>query len=282
VPRVVWGDDVDGVSAAIADLASPSLFGGASAVIVRRGEGLAAKLEDLLLETLPRLGDGARLVVVAKALDQRKRLHVAAAKAGAAIGFARLTDRRAVSGWVGTLARERGHAIAAAAVERLVERVGFDLGRIDDEIEKLSLFVGPGKAIEVAHVERLVASTRQHAVDELTDRLARRDPAGAVRAFRHLVDEGEAPLRILAFLATNLRRALHVSELAAAGLREDEIAGRLGLPPWMVGRQMGRGAPAVLERALRALATVDVALKSSRPDAAIFETTLVAIARDQP
>jgi DNA polymerase-3 subunit delta len=166
-------------------------------------------------------------------------------------------------------------------VERLIERAGLDLGRLDDELEKLSLFVGAGKGIEPAHVEELVAATCQHAVEELTDRLARRDAAGAVRAFRSLVDEGEAPLRILAFLAANLRRALHVSELAAGGLREDEIAGRLGLPSWMVGRQMGRGTPAALERALRALASVDVALKSSRPDQSIFETTLLAIASDR-
>jgi len=174
--------------------------------------------------------------LVAKGLDQRRPLHAAWAKAGAAVELTR-PDPRAIAPWVGTLARERGHAVAPAAVELLLERVGADLARLDDEIEKLSLHVGPGATIDAKQVDALVATTRARAVEELTDRLARRDLAGAIRALRGLVAGGEAPLRILAFLASNLRRALHVSELAASGATEAEIASRLGMPPWLVSKQ---------------------------------------------
>jgi len=276
--RLVWGDDdAARVHEALGDLVSPSLFGGTSLVVIRRAEALPATLDEAVAEVAPRLDDGARLVLVAKALDQRRRLHAAWAKAGAAIGFVR-PDPRAAATWAATLARERGHAIAPAVVERLLERTGADLARIDDELEKLSLHVGPKQPIEARHVETLVAATRAHAIDELTDRLARRDLAGAVRTLRALVAAGEAPLRILAFLASNLRRSLHVSELLAAGLSEGEVAGRLGMPPWLVARA-NRGEPAALERALVALAELDVALKSSRPEAAEFEATVLAIVR---
>jgi hypothetical protein len=77
-------------------------------------------------------------------------------------------------------------------------------------------------------------------------------------------------------VASNLRRSLHVSELLAAGLSEGEVAGRLGMPPWLVARA-NRGDPVALERALVALAELDVALKSSRPEAAEFEATVLAI-----
>lgn len=277
--RVVWGDDdAARLEEALDDLLSPSLFGGASVLVLRRAEALAAPGEERVLAALPRLGEGARLVLVAKGLDQRRRLHAACARAGAAIGFARVADPRGLAGWVTTLARERGHAIAPAAVERLLERTGSDLGRVDDELEKLSLHVGPKAAIELGHVDALVVSTRAHAIEELTDRLARRDVAGAVRTLRALVASGEPPLRIVAFLAANLRRALHVTELLATGLREDEVAARIGMPPWLVSRQARRGSAAALEDALAALAALDVALKSSRPDVATFEAALLAIA----
>jgi DNA polymerase-3 subunit delta len=274
---VVWGDDAERIGVALGELISPSLFGGTSLLVVRRAEALSAANEDAVLEVLPRLGDGARLVLVAKSLDQRRRLHAACAKAGAAIGFPPPADHRAALAWVATLARERGHALAGPVAERLLERTGLELARIDDEIEKLSLHAGPGAAIEARHVETLVAATRTHAIEQLTDRLARRDVAGALRTLRGLIAAGEAPLKILAFLAANLRRALHVSELLTMGLREDEVAARLGMPPWLIAKQAKRGSPAALEAALTALAELDQALKSSRPEAASFEAAILAI-----
>jgi DNA polymerase-3 subunit delta len=281
--RVVWGDDEAArLDEAIEDLVSPSLFGGTTALVIRRAEALSTTDEDAVLAVLPRLGEGARLVLVAKALDQRKRLHAACLKAGAVVAFARPTDPRAAGGWVAMLARERGHAIAPAAVERLLERTGLDLARIDGELEKLSLHVGAGVAIEVGHVESMVAALRAHAIEELTDRLARRDVAGALRTLRGLTAAGEPALRIVAFLASNFRRALHVSELLAAGLREEDVAGRLGMPAWLVSRQARRGTPAALEAAIAALAELDVALKSSRPDVATFEATVLRLAAAAP
>jgi DNA polymerase-3 subunit delta len=274
----VWGDDDERLGEALADLGAPSLFGGTTVLVVRRADALSTAREDAVIGILPGLDDGGRLVLVAKALDQRRRLHAACTKAGAAVGFARVADHRTAATWVATLARERGHAIGAAAVDALLERTGADLARIDDELEKLSLHVGAGTAIEPGHVERLVAATRLHAIEDLTDRLARRDTAGALRALRGLVAAGEPLLRVVAFVASNLRRALHVNELLASGLREDAVAARLGMPPWLVARQAGRGTPAALEDALAALAELDVALKSSRPDEATFEATVLRIA----
>lgn len=230
-----------------------------------------------MLEHLPRLGEAGRLVLVAKSLDQRRKLHVACVKAGAAIACPRVADQRTAATWVATLARERGHTIGSAAVDGLLDRIGFDLGRIDDELEKLSLRMGAGTPISVEQVEALVTSTRGHAVEELTDRLARRDTAGAIRTLRGLVAEGEPLLRVVAFVTSNLRRALHVSELLATGLHEEEVASRLGMPAWLVAKQARRGSPAALEAALAALAEVDVALKTSRPEAATFEAALLAI-----
>src|SRR5204862_1373909 len=131
---------------------------------------------------------------VARSLDQRRKLHAACAKAGAAVRFVR-PDARATAAWVVTLARERGHRITPAAVARLLERTGADLGRLDAELEKLSIQVGSGSAIDVRDVEAGVAALRGHAVEELTDYLARRDVAAAIRTFRGLVASGEPPIR---------------------------------------------------------------------------------------
>src|SRR5207248_1668099 len=77
-----------------------------------------------------------------------------------------------------------GHEIAPAAVEELVERAGPALGVLAGELDKLSLHVGPGARIGAEHVRAMATSARSHKVEELTDRLARRDLPRAARAQR--------------------------------------------------------------------------------------------------
>ena len=102
--------------------------------------------------------------------------------------------------------------------------------------------------------------------------------ATAHRALRALLRAGEPPLRIVAFLAASLRRALHVAELAEQGLGQDAIASRLGMPGGLVRRiQDGRRA-AQLEQALDTLRTLDRELKNSRPPGAAFEAALATVA----
>jgi DNA polymerase-3 subunit delta len=276
--RTLWADqEAEKVPAALADLASPPLFGGPQVLVIRHAEALREEAETHVLEALPGLGTGGSLVLVARAADQRRRVFAACLRAGAGFAFPPLADLRAAPPWVVRLARERGHEIAPDAAQELIERSGTDLGVLAGEIEKLSLRAGSGHRIELAHVREVVAAIRAHGVEELTDRLARRDRAGAARVLRQLLVEGEPPIRLLAFLAANLRRALHVVELVEAGLTPDEIGRRLGMPPWLVGKQVGRGRATDLVRALLVLRRLDLELKSARAAEAAFEAALLEI-----
>lgn len=276
--RTLWAhEDGDRLGNAIDDLTSPLLFGGSSGLVVRHVEALTESTQEAVLSRLDAVGHGGRLILVGGAVDARRRLPGACQRAGAAFAFAPQTDGATVRRWVGQLARERGHAIASAAVDELLDRVGMSLGALDMELEKLSLHAGPGREISVTAVQAVVGSTRARGVEELTDRIGRGDLGGALFTFRQLMADGEAPIRILAFLASNLRRALHVAELSGQGLRPEEIGRRIGMPPWLVQKQMGRGSAPHLRRALRQLRTVDLELKRSRPAEAVFERALFGV-----
>lgn len=276
--RTVWADD-DGaqLASALDDLSSPLLFGGAPVVVIRRAEALSAAQEARISDLLPVLGQGGRLVLVARALDQRRKLLVACAKDGASVPCLRLPDVATARRWLTRLAKDRGHELTSGAADALIDRTGLDLAQLAGDLEKASLYAGAGVALDASHVEATVAATRAHAIDELTDRLSRGDLAGATRSLRALLSEGEPPIKIAAFLASSLRRALHVAELADAGLGPEDIAGRIGMPSWMVRKNMGRASAVGLEGALGALRRLDLELKSSRPAAASFEAAIFAI-----
>src|SRR5439155_1653116 len=76
--RTVWGDeDAERVVAALEDLASPPLFGGAQSLVIRRAEALREPEQEAILARLPALGAGGSLILVAPTADQRRRLFAA-------------------------------------------------------------------------------------------------------------------------------------------------------------------------------------------------------------
>ena len=165
---------------------------------------------------------------------------------------------RGAQSWIIRFARERGHEIGPAAVQELVDRSGSDLGVLASEVEKVSLHAGSGVRIQPQHVRAVATAGRAHEVQELTDRLAARDHAGAIRILRTLLDEGEPPIRAAAFLAAHLRRALHVAELGERGLGPGAIAAQLGISSWLVQRVAGRGRARDFERSLQVLRRLDL------------------------
>jgi DNA polymerase III delta subunit len=277
---VVWGDEgAERIAAALEDLVAPRLFGGQSRLVLRRVEHLNEAAQDHLLEVLPRLGASTQVVLVGGAVDLRRRLFAYCQREGGVLAFPVVADRRELRDWVVRLARERGREIAAAAADMLLDRTGSSLGALAGEIEKLSLPGHAGTRIDDAEIRRGVAATRDHVVAELTDHIARRDAAEAVRCLRQLLDDGEPAPRILAFVAANCRRALQVAELRERGCAPAEIARRLGMPAWLVERNVGRGSSAGLAAAMIALRDADVALKSARAAEAVFEQAVLQLAR---
>jgi len=279
--RTLWADE-DGqrIGDALADLRSPLLFGGREMLVVRHVEALSDDGQEQLLAALPTVERDGGLVLVGRSVDVRRRLFAACVRAGAAFAFPAIEDRdrRVARDWAVRLARERGHEMDARAAHDLVERSGTDLGQLSGELEKLSLHVGPKRRIEPGHVRAIVGPVRVHEVQELTECLARRDLTGATRTLRGLFAAGEPPIRVVAFLAANLRRALQVTELAEGGMRPDEIARTVNMGRWLVDRYLERGRSSDLARALGAMRRVDLALKSSRPAEAVFEEALLEIA----
>lgn len=274
--HTVWGDDAtERIGEALQDLGSPGLFGGIRLLVLRRAESLKGAAEERVAEAIERLGaDGCgHLVLVAAALDRRRKLFQQVPK-DAVHDFAPVSDRHQLAGWVGRLARDRGVRVTNDGAEELVERCGPDLGRLAGELEKLAV-VHTGVGVE--EVRGAVASTRTRGVDELAASLAAGERAEAIRRLRALLADGEAPLRIVAFLAANLRRALHVAELAETGLGDQAIAGRLKAPVWLVRKQRGRGSAAWLSAALGSLARLDRDLKQSRAPDAVVEAAIAGL-----
>ena len=283
--QVMRGDEVSGTQVVNAARTVPMLA--TEQLIVLRGlDALKADDQAALLPYLKDPNPATCLVMIAAKVDKRLKLFAQANKAGVLHEAGAITERE-LGGWILARGRALGLTLSPQVAHGLGEATGTDPATIEDALERLSLYCRDAKEVTADDVEAVVTSSRVHSIFELTDAIGRRDVASALKVLTNMFENREAPLRILATLATHVRRLLHAAELGPAALNQpNRLAAELGLPPFLArkvadqARQFSRGE---LRRAVQRLAATDLELKSARrPDELIMEEMLLELCRGRP
>ncbi|MGK0426748.1 MAG: DNA polymerase-3 subunit delta, partial [Ulvibacter sp.] len=94
-----------------------------------------------------------------KTLDKRKKLSKAIAKYGVLFESKKLYENQ-VPDWIRRVLSGRGHAITPKASQMLVEFLGNDLGKINNELEKLRLIIKPGEEITPQLIEENIGISK--------------------------------------------------------------------------------------------------------------------------
>ncbi len=113
-----------------------------------------------------------------------------------------------VKRWAERKAQTLGKALTEAAKTRLFEIIGSDLRLMDNEIEKLALFVGDKRIIDDADVEQATAWVRSYEVFDLEDVLMNGELDRGLAVLKSLFDEGDSPELIVGRLASFFRNVL--------------------------------------------------------------------------
>ena len=286
------GSDTGQASQALAEARTPPFGAGDRVVVLQRSpfcNQCPAELADQLEAALPLIAEGCHLVLVNPAkpdarLRSTKRLQ-GLTKAG------QMQERSFVlpAVWDGGGQLELVQRTAAdlnlqldrAAAEALCEAIGSDSARLASELEKLSLYAGPGQPINGAAVAALVGSQAANAL-QVGDALLAGQPAQAVALVDALLAANEPALRIVATLCGQIRGWLWVSLLDQQG--ESDVnaiakAAGIGNPKriYVMRKQIRGRKPARFLALLRQLLEVEAALKrGSEPGDAFRDGFLLA------
>jgi len=221
------------------------------------------------------------LLMTAQKLDGRGKLAKAAKKSKAWVD-AKPLRRGALRSFAQAEARTRGHALLGDAVDALLDALGEDLAAVDDALERLSLFVGPGAPIDADAVHACVTRVRADSIWALVDAVGLRERDKALEAASSLLADREPPLRILAMVARQLRMVARMRQALADGLGGADAAKEAGAPPFKadeLARAAKRFRLADLGRAFETLAEVDMMLKGSRrPPETILQEGILRLA----
>jgi DNA polymerase-3 subunit delta len=244
--------------------------GGKSRKSKKGGKGGAvgrAGFEKALAEYIPALPDSTVLVVlVDEVLDASNPL-LKAARVHGTVTLSTLPKGAALESWISKRAKGLGVTILPEAATLLANFIGNELRLLANELDKLAMYVGKGAVITADDVRKLSAPVQEARVFDLTDALAQRNRKQALDILHDLLAEGEAPLKLISTITSQVRSLLLVKELSQRGMRMAQIASTVGIAPFVAEkalRQVGKFSLSQLEDAYRQLLATDAALKRSR------------------
>jgi DNA polymerase III subunit delta len=216
--------EVDGVEAS-ADAQALLAYSRSQGMDLNRRRGSE---EQRLAEILERgLPPWDFLLMTAVQVDRRTRLYKRLDEMGAVLEIVIERDRsgrisrESLALFVNQRLRQAGKTIEPQAREMILLRAGDDLRGLNEELEKLCLYVGDQPTIRSRDVDAIFADRGDGWVFDLTRCLAERNAVAALVHLARLLAQGEHPLKLLGTIAAEVRRLL-----AARQLMDGEVRGQ--------------------------------------------------------
>jgi len=119
-----------------------------------------------------------------KKLDARKKFTKLVKEKGVLVTTKKLYDRE-VPEWTQNLIQSKGLTITPKGLALLVDHIGNDLSRIENEIDKLSVNLGKRTAITEDDIENYIGVSKDYNVFELQAALAAKDLARSIRIIQY-------------------------------------------------------------------------------------------------
>ena len=170
--------------------------------VIGRAGSVQGALEELSEIMSTDLGDNVTFLLSATETDKRRSFYKALTKRAEVQVIDGLDSNR--SGWeeeAGEIVRARAEKrklkFDDEALELFVLLTGGDTRQIDNELEKIDIFLGVDRQVTSENVRELVPLSRAGVIFELGNALAVRDLERALKLVRRLLDQGETAIGIL-------------------------------------------------------------------------------------
>jgi DNA polymerase-3 subunit delta len=186
---------------------------------IGKSASVQAALEELAEVTGSDLGANVTFLLSATEVDKRRSFYKSLAKRAELQAIDRLDATR--RGWeeeateiVRSRAKKRELQFDDDALDLFVLLTGGDTRQIENELEKIDIFLGEERGVQVDLVRELVPLSRAGVIFELGNALAARNLDLALTLVRRLLDQGESAIGILlAAIVPTIRNLLMAKDL---------------------------------------------------------------------
>jgi len=229
---VVYGYDVTAKN--VVDLARQfPMMGNYQVVIVKEAQVLKSWDEIEVYVANPLKTTILVLAHKHKTLDKRKTLYkkLSASKNCVLFESAKLKENK-VPDFIKGILGQKGFGIGVHALRLMSEYLGNDLGKVNNELQKLMISLAPGAEITEDDIENNIGISKDFNIFELEKALVARDALKAQRIVNYFESNPkENPIQMLSVMLHNyFMKVFLYAHLA--GNPPNVIASELGIPPF--------------------------------------------------
>ncbi len=275
---VMDGSKVDAKDV-VAHASSFPMMGPRRIVIVREFEKLvgAESAKEIVTAYVNRPLESTCLVLVSLDPDFRRRPFTDLKKKATLVECKPLYDQQ-VPGWVADRVKRLGKEANADACRLIHAYVGNSLRSLQNEIDKLLIFVGERKEVTSEDVATVVGASKGYTIFELQNAIGRKDTKEAVKILERMLTLGQSPQMIIVMLTRFFNQLWKLSDLKVKRIPDSEIAREIGIPPYFVKQYLefrSNFTTEQIEQNFKSLLEADTVLKTTMRDAHLVLDILV-------
>jgi len=132
--------------------------------------------------------------------------------------------------------KKEGKQIGENTVRYFLAKVGTDMENIQKELEKLFCYTLGQDAISKEDVDAICTTQITNKIFDMVNAVADKKQKVALDYYYDLLALKEPPMRILFLLARQFKQLLEVKTMDERGYSRKEIAEKIGLNPFVVGK----------------------------------------------
>ena len=238
------------------------------AVIVQNVDKLSPKDLEILGSYVEQPSKTTCLVLTGGKIDTRKRPYTIVKRTGTAMEFKPLYDDR-IPGWIAGRVKKQKHEITQEACRLLAAYVGTSLRELQNELDKIYIYLGTRTSIGPDDVTAVVGMSKELSIFELQKAVGARDLRRSTEIMERMLDAGGSVPFIIAMLTGYFSTLYRLHDLRRRNVPQQELASEARVSPYFLREYLdavARFPVHDIERAFEVLVGADEQIKTSAVD----------------
>lgn len=234
-------------------------------VIYRDVDKLKEKDWEVLQPLFDSPVDTCTFILVAEKVDKRKKYFKKISEKGILVELKRPYENQ-VPAWIEYISYKNGVELDKNSISLIQQLVGGHLDEVNNELKKLSQFLGDKKKATHEDILKVVSRSRIDSIFDLTDAIGRKDKGNALVYLANLLENGQSEIGVMALILRHVRILAALSEGKKNGLRGGQLSQKAGVPSYFLQKYMDQCRvwdDKKISKTIHALHKTDLALKSS-------------------
>ena len=206
-------------------------------LIIVENSGYFKSPNEDMAEYINNIPETTILVFVEEEIDKRGKLFKRVKEKGHVCEMAVQTPS-VLERWVLGILNENNKKITKETMNYFLAVSGSDMMNISKEIEKLICYCMDRDVIEISDIKAVTTEQISAKIFDMIDALGYKNQKKALDIYYDLIATKEPPMRILFMLTRQFNIMIQVKELKNNGMSQKDIASKLSMQPFIVGKAM--------------------------------------------